>query len=94
MMALKITADKIALSGLCKFIIFKPCNAGIAVINKAGIIAKYFATSFAIENVVNVIQNNARIAVDGFEGLKTVDFIQRIYEDIRKIQLYLLTIHK
>jgi hypothetical protein len=54
MIALNITAESIALSGLCKFIMFNPCNAGIATINKAGMMAKYFATSFAILNVVNV----------------------------------------
>ena len=41
-----------ALSGLCKFIIFKLCKPGIDAINNAGTIAKYFATSFAIEKVV------------------------------------------
>src|SRR5580692_3483987 len=54
MIALKITADKIALSGLCKFIIFKLCRLGIETINKAGTMAKYFATSLAILNVVSV----------------------------------------
>jgi len=54
MIALKIIADKMALSGLCKRIIFKPCNAGIDIINSAGTIAKYLATSFAIEKVVSV----------------------------------------
>ncbi|MNN02468.1 hypothetical protein D3C81_1151290 [compost metagenome] len=53
-MALKITADRIALSGLCNFMILSPCSAGIAVINRAGIIAKYLATSLAILKVVNV----------------------------------------
>ena len=52
--ALKITADIIALSGECKPIIFKACKAGIEPINKAGTIAKYLATSFAIEKVVSV----------------------------------------
>ncbi len=52
--ALKITADKIALSGLCNPIIFNPCKAGMAVINKAGMMAKYLATSLAMEKVVSV----------------------------------------
>ncbi len=34
--------------------IFNPCKAGIAVMNKAGMMAKYFATSFAILKVVKV----------------------------------------
>src|ERR1035441_5176393 len=53
-MALKIIADKMALWALFKYIMFNACKAGIDVINKAGTIAKYLATSFAIENVVNV----------------------------------------
>ena len=52
--ALKMIAERIALSGLCKCIIFSAANSGIATMNKAGTIAKYFATSFAIEKVVNV----------------------------------------
>lgn len=51
--ALNIIADKIALSGLYNCMIFRLCKEGIATINKAGIIAKYFATSFAILNVVS-----------------------------------------
>jgi len=35
-MALNITAERIALAGECKCIIFKACNAGIEVINRAG----------------------------------------------------------
>ena len=54
MIALKITADRIALSGLCKFMMFNPCNDGIATINRAGMMAKYLATSLAIEKVVSV----------------------------------------
>ena len=54
MIALKITADKIALSGLCNCMILSACKAGIEVINNAGTIAKYFATSLAIEKVVSV----------------------------------------
>ncbi|MCY1553326.1 hypothetical protein D9M68_897970 [compost metagenome] len=53
-MALKITADIIALSGLCKPIIFRLCRAGIEAINSAGTMAKYLATSLAIEKVVSV----------------------------------------
>ena len=49
--ALKITAASIADSGLFNPIIFKDCNAGIEAMNNAGTIAKYFATSFAIETV-------------------------------------------
>ena len=43
--ALKITADKIALSGLCNFIIFIPCNAGMDAINNAGTIDTTFGVN-------------------------------------------------
>ena len=52
--ALNTTADKIALSGLCNRIMFSACKPGMDAINNAGTIAKYLATSLAIENVVNV----------------------------------------
>lgn len=32
------------------------------------------------ENVINVLQNNASIATNGFEGLKTVEIIEKIYD--------------
>ena len=51
--ALKINTDKIALDGELSPIIFKKFICGIAIVKIAGIIAKYFAISFAIENVVN-----------------------------------------
>ena len=54
MIALKITADKMALSALFKYIIFKACKPGMETINKAGTMAKYLATSLAMEKVVNV----------------------------------------
>ena len=53
-MALKITAERMAVSGECNFIIFKPCKAGIEVMNNAGTMAKYLATSLAILKVVSV----------------------------------------
>ena len=49
-----MTAERMALSGLCRCMIFRAANSGIAIINKAGTIAKYFATSLAIEKVVRV----------------------------------------
>jgi len=36
-----------------------------------------------IENVIDVIKKDARIAVNGFEGMKTVEFIQKIYGSIK-----------
>ncbi|CEX87587.1 Uncharacterised protein [Streptococcus pneumoniae] len=50
--ALNINADKIADSGDVNFIMFNASICGIASVNIAGMIAKYFAISFAILNVV------------------------------------------
>src|SRR5699024_3522532 len=52
MMALKINADRIALFGVLRCMMFKTPSWGIAAINMAGMIAKYFAISFAMEKVV------------------------------------------
>ena len=35
---------------------FSEANSGTAIMNRAGIMAKYFATSLAMENVVKVPQ--------------------------------------
>jgi len=35
-----------------------------------------------IQNVIDVLSNKARIAVNGFDGLRTVELIQRIYNGI------------
>jgi UDP-N-acetyl-2-amino-2-deoxyglucuronate dehydrogenase len=35
------------------------------------------------ENVIDVIKNNGRIAANGFEGKKTVEIIERIYENVK-----------
>ena len=32
------------------------------------------------ENIVDVLQNEGSIATNGFEGLKTVEIIERVYE--------------
>src|ERR1700683_2574222 len=53
-MALNITADNMADCGLCRSMMFNALNAGMDTINKAGTIAKYLATSLAIEKVVKV----------------------------------------
>ena len=53
-MALNITADKIALSGLCNPIIFNAASSGMESMNNAGTMAKYLATSLAMEKVVSV----------------------------------------
>src|SRR5512139_1396554 len=50
--ALNITADKTALSGVAKCITFNIFSCGYVTANIAGIIAKYLATSLAILNVV------------------------------------------
>ncbi len=50
--ALKITADRIADCGLCSRMMFSRSRPGNSATNSAGMIAKYFAMSLAIENVV------------------------------------------
>ena len=52
MIALKIKAERIALAGVERCMIFKICICGSTIVNMAGIMAKYFAISFAILNVV------------------------------------------
>ena len=54
MIALKINADKIALYGVASCMMFNTFICGIASMNIAGMIAKYFAISFAIEKVVRL----------------------------------------
>src|SRR5205823_5813585 len=50
--ALKITADRTADCGVCNRMMLSAFSTGKVPANIAGIMAKYFATSFAIENVV------------------------------------------
>ena len=50
--ALKITAESIALLGVARCMILSAFNCGYVVANAAGMMAKYFARSLAIENVV------------------------------------------
>ena len=52
MSALKITADRIALSGEARRMMLSGAICGKTARNSAGMIAKYLATSFAIEKVV------------------------------------------
>src|ERR1700712_5327625 len=51
--ALKTVAERIADSGLCRCITLSTCSPGNSATNMAGMIAKYFATSLAIEKVVS-----------------------------------------
>jgi len=51
--ALKMTAERIALSGVARRIMLKIPSAGYVVANAAGMIAKYLATSLAMLKVVN-----------------------------------------
>lgn len=53
MSALKITAERIALSGLASRITFSASRPGYCATKIAGRMAKYFATSLAIEKVVS-----------------------------------------
>ena len=50
--ALKMTADRIALWGVARPITLSALSSGKTVTNIAGTMAKYFATSLAIEKVV------------------------------------------
>ena len=52
MIALNITADKTALHGVDRCIMFSMLSCGYVTANIAGIMAKYLATSVAILNVV------------------------------------------
>ena len=78
--ALNINADIIALDGVLNDIIFNTFIFGIATVKIAGIIAKYLAISFEIENVVNdplVISNCFPISITskifvGFESKSTI----------------------
>ena len=51
--ALKMTADRIAERGLSRCMTFSESSAGSTPENIAGMMAKYLATSLAIENVVS-----------------------------------------
>ena len=51
--ALKMTAESTADSGVCRCMTFSVLSCGYVTTKSAGMIAKYFATSFAIENVVS-----------------------------------------
>src|SRR5450756_2741808 len=51
--ALKMTADKIALLGVARCMTLSAFNCGYVVANAAGMMAKYLATSLAMENVVS-----------------------------------------
>ena len=51
--ALKITALKMALSGLCRRMTLSGAMTGNVTMSIAGMMAKYFATSLAMLNVVS-----------------------------------------
>ena len=51
--ALKMTAESTALWGLCNFMMLRGSSCGYVARNKAGMMAKYLATSLAMENVVS-----------------------------------------
>ncbi|CAB3775156.1 hypothetical protein LMG29542_08538 [Paraburkholderia humisilvae] len=78
--ALKITADRIADAGVARCITSSTRSCGYVDANAAGMIAKYFATSLAIENVVSeprVISiclpiSTISISLVGFESRSTM----------------------
>ena len=51
--ALKMTADRMALCGVASPMMLSAPSSGSAATNSAGMMAKYFATSLAMENVVS-----------------------------------------
>ena len=51
--ALKMTAERTALVGLCNLMIFSVFKPGYVASKRAGMMAKYLATSLAIEKVVS-----------------------------------------
>ena len=78
--ALKITAERIADCGVRKPMMLSAFSTGNAAANIAGMIAKYFATSLAIENVVNAPRvinscfpiSTISISLVGFESRSTI----------------------
>src|SRR5215510_6746932 len=70
--ALKITADRIADCGVARCMMFSAFSTGNVPANIAGIIAKYLATSLAMEKVVRdprVISSWVPIKIDHVAGL-------------------------
>src|SRR5882724_12469397 len=53
MSALKMTAERIALSGVARRMMLSALSAGYVLANAAGMIAKYLAMSLAMLNVVS-----------------------------------------
>lgn len=55
--------------------------------NSANSYGKYFGSMSnhdkIYENVIDVLQNGAAISTNAYEGLRTVDLIERIYEKVR-----------
>jgi UDP-N-acetyl-2-amino-2-deoxyglucuronate dehydrogenase len=37
------------------------------------------------ENLIDVLQNNASISTSAFEGLKTVEIIDKIYQSMKRL---------
>ena len=64
MRALKITAARIADRGECRSMTFRRSRAGSTPENIAGMMAKYFATSLAIENVVERAAGDQQLLAD------------------------------
>ena len=78
MSALKMTADRIAERGVCRFMMFRRSSTGITPENIAGMIAKYLATSLAIENVVSDAAGDEQLLAD----LDDLDELRRVRVEV------------
>ena len=58
--------------------------------NKPNNYGAYFGSmsnhDYVIKNVVDVIGNGGHIDVNGFDGLRTIELIQKIYDNLKPVQ--------
>ena len=76
--ALKMTADRIAECGLSSFMMLSVSSAGNTPANIAGMMAKYLATSLAIENVVSEPAGDQQLLAD----LDDLDELRRVRVEV------------
>ena len=85
MSALKITALKIALFGLCRCMTLSGAMAGNVAISIAGMMAKYFATSLAMLKVVSEPRRDEQLLAD-FDDL---DQLRRVRIEVHHVAGFL-----
>ena len=83
--ALKMTAERIAERGVLRSMMLMRSSCGNTARNIAGTIAKYFATSFAIENVVSDAAGDEQLLAD----LDDVDELRRIGVEVDHVPGFL-----